>query len=75
MTNKEAEEFLSAQKEKLSFTHPYSVRWYVKEDDLIGGYCIMYEDLPPSESYLCIVWGVKDKELAHYIVELHNNCL
>lgn len=45
--------------------------WYVRENDLIGGWCVMPVDLPPSSG----VYEVADfvsRSVAEHIVELHN---
>lgn len=51
-----------------------SRRWYVRPDDLVGGYCVMPVDAPPS----CGCPSIADfasKSQAEHIVELHNSDL
>lgn len=46
-------------------------RWYVKENDVIGGWCVMPIDEPPS-------WGISavanfiSKDCAQHVTNLHN---
>lgn len=46
--------------------------WFVQPNDLIGGHCIMAEDLPPSQSVREIADFV-DEQHARHIVRLHND--
>lgn len=48
------------------------MEWYVKANDLVGGWSIMLEDKPPSESQLEIATCLT-KEIAEHIVWLHND--
>lgn len=56
-----------------------SKRWYVRPNDLIGGWCITIIDKPPSEINPCegvsIIGEFLGKELSEHIVTLHNNWL
>ena len=47
------------------------IRWYVQQEDLIGGWCIMPVPLPPSRGYREIAIFV-GREEAEHIVFLHN---
>jgi hypothetical protein len=49
-------------------------RWYVHENDLIGGWCVMPIDEPPSYG-IAEVADFLTKECADHIAELHNNWL
>jgi hypothetical protein len=49
-------------------------RWYARENDLIGGWCVMPLDEPPSYG----VGEVADfttRELAEHVAALHNTWL
>jgi hypothetical protein len=46
-------------------------RWYVRENDLIGGWCIMPIDEPPSYG-ISEVADFMSRECAEHIVKLHN---
>jgi hypothetical protein len=54
--------------------NPMEITWYARENDLIGGWCIMPIDLPPSS-------GVPDigdfltQEVAQHVADLHNDWL
>lgn len=49
-------------------------RWYVQPNDLIGGWCVMTEDKPPSEADPASWIGdCLSQEVAEHIVVLHNN--
>lgn len=54
-----------------------SIRWYAQPDDLIGGWCLMSVDKPPSRcSYR--EWQVSsflDEVTARHVAELHNGWL
>lgn len=52
-----------------------TVKWYVQPEDLIGGWCIMTTDYPPSENKGHYIADFIRKEDAEYIVELHNKNL
>lgn len=49
-------------------------RWYVRANDLVGGYCIMATDAPPSQSRMQVADMVGKAEAAR-IVTLHNEKL
>jgi hypothetical protein len=48
-------------------------RWYVNEDDLIGGWDIGTQSVPASQSHAAenVAWGLH-QEIAEHIVALHN---
>jgi len=46
-------------------------QWYVQQDDLIGGTCVMPVDLPPSTGWPEIANFLSQK-CAEHIVALHN---
>lgn len=48
------------------------VPWYVQPNDLIGGWCIMPIDEPPSQGEAMIVADVISESLAREIVDAHN---
>lgn len=50
------------------------LKWYVRENDLIGGHCIMPVNQPPSVGIPEIA-DFTSKEHAEHIVELHNTWL
>lgn len=56
---------------------PCEEQWYVKPNDLIGGWCVMPMDSTPGDA----PYGVSEvadfcsKEVAEHIVELHNKSL
>lgn len=49
-------------------------RWYPREDDVIGGWCVMPIDEPPSYG-VAEVAHFLTKECADHIAELHNSWL
>ncbi len=49
-------------------------RWYVRANDLVGGFCVMATDAPPSQSYM-VVADMCGKPEAIRIVTLHNENL
>jgi hypothetical protein len=49
-------------------------KWYVHLNDLIGGYCAMPVDTPPSSGCFSIA-DFNSVELADHIVELHNSTI
>lgn len=49
-----------------------TMKWYAKENDLIGGWCIMSTDDPPSTQKGFPIGDFLTEELTNYIVELHN---
>ena len=50
--------------------------WYAHPDDLIGGWCIMNIDLPPSQtSGIRQIASVCDETVARHIASLHNTDL
>jgi hypothetical protein len=51
-----------------------SARWYARPDDLIGGWCVMPCDLPPS-SGAPEVGGFMCEEHARHVADLHNQAL
>lgn len=51
-----------------------TVRWYPRENDLVGGWCVMPADLPPS-SGVHEVADVVSEEVARHIADLHNAAL
>lgn len=52
-------------------TDTVNIRWYAHVDDLIGGWCIMPVDEPPSQGWWQIADFI-DEAAARHIVELHN---
>lgn len=48
--------------------------WHVREDDLIGGWCIMPVDEPPSWGMIA-VGEFLTREIAEHVVSLHNQWL
>lgn len=50
------------------------VRWYARENDLIGGWCVMPENQPPSKG-IPEVADITSREVAEHIAELHNRAL
>lgn len=46
-------------------------RWYARENDLSGGWCVMPADEPPSQGILEVA-SFTTRELAEHIAELHN---
>lgn len=46
--------------------------WYVQPNDLIGGWCIMPIDEPPSQAEYMIIADVFSRELGERIVSEHN---
>lgn len=49
-------------------------RWYARENDLIGGYCIMPTDEPPSTGTYPI-GDFLSQEVAMHVAALHNDWL
>lgn len=58
-------------------TKPIEAQWYVKPNDLIGGWCIMPMDCTPGEAPRGVyeVADFCDKETAEHIAELHNRSI
>lgn len=52
-----------------------AAKWYVQENDLIGGWCAMTSDDPPSEQKGFPVADFLTEEIAKHIVSVHNNWL
>lgn len=50
-------------------------KWYVKPNDLIGGWCIIDVDSSPGESSRYEIATFISKESADHIAELHNDYL
>jgi hypothetical protein len=52
------------------------VKWYVNEDDLIGGWDIGTQSVPASQSHSAenVAWGL-NHDIAEHIVALHNRDL
>lgn len=54
-------------------------RWYAHPDDLVGGWCAMNVDKPPSQARPLAgefeVCSFTREDVARHIVELHNNWL
>lgn len=48
--------------------------WYPREDDMIGGWCVMPIDEPPSQGTPAVASFI-DQKTAEHIAELHNNWL
>jgi hypothetical protein len=46
-------------------------RWYAMPDDVIGGWCVMPTEKPPSLGGFQVAEFVS-RELAEHIAELHN---
>lgn len=55
-------------------TNYANVPWFARPNDLIGGWCVMPVDEPPS-SGIPEVADFTTRELAEHIVSLHNNAL
>lgn len=49
-------------------------RWYPQPDDLIGGWCVMPVDEPPSGGCFAVADFIS-QEIAEHIAELHNASL
>lgn len=49
--------------------------WYAKPNDLIGGWCVMDVDLPPSVANRAEVCDIMSEGMANHIVKLHNDWL
>jgi hypothetical protein len=47
------------------------VRWFARENDLIGGWCVMPADQPPSEGTPEVADFIR-QDVAEHIAELHN---
>ncbi len=56
-----------------------SQRWFPHEDDLIGGWCVMTADTPPSlarhELGQVEVGNFLGEDVARHVAELHNAAL
>ena len=52
-----------------------SVRWFAQPNDLIGGWCAMTVDAPPSEGIGLSVADFMTEAAARHIVALHNEAL
>jgi hypothetical protein len=50
------------------------IPWYAVENDLIGGWCIMPIDAPPS-SGIPDIGDFLTQEIAQHVVDLHNEWL
>jgi hypothetical protein len=58
-----------------------SLHWYALPDDVVGGWCIMTANVPPSqvnwrdptEDTTYRVGSFLSKEIAEYVVSLHNS--
>lgn len=48
--------------------------WYPQPNDLIGGWCLMLVDDPPSQGGL-MVGDLLDEAIARHIAQLHNQQL
>lgn len=48
--------------------------WYARPDDLIGGWCVMPRNLPPSSGWPPPAEFL-DEGLARHVAELHNRWL
>lgn len=51
-----------------------AARWFVHEDDTIGGWCVMPADLPPSSGVPAVASFLAE-ETARHITGLHNTAL
>lgn len=49
-------------------------RWFARPNDLIGGWCVMPVDEPPSQG-VPEVADFTTRELAEHIAQLHNDWL
>lgn len=49
-------------------------KWYARENDLIGGWCIVPFDHPPSIGIITIA-DFMDERTARHVVEIHNTWL
>lgn len=69
------EESINYTHEAKPFPDPseaYYVRWYAQPNDLIGGWCVMPVDLPPSSGCWQVADFIGGQEMAEYVAELHN---
>lgn len=67
-------EFVKARGKAIVNTGYLNYKWYVRENDLIGGWCVMPLDEPPSYG-VAEVADFLTKECADHIAELHNEWL
>ncbi len=52
-------------------TDALEVRWYAMPDDVIGGWCVMPDEKPPSLGGFQVAEFVS-RGIAEHIAELHN---
>jgi len=48
--------------------------WYAQPNDLVGGWCVMPVDLPPSSGFFEVA-DFCDERIARYVAKLHNDAL
>lgn len=46
-------------------------KWFVQPNDLVGGWCVMPVNLPPSSGAVALL-DTFTEDLAAYVVHLHN---
>ena len=49
--------------------------WYARANDLIGGWCVMPSDEPPSSDIPAIVADFATETIAQHVADLHNDWL
>lgn len=49
-------------------------RWYAHPNDLVGGWCVTFVDLPPSQGAPSVADFLSERAAQH-IVDLHNATL
>jgi hypothetical protein len=60
-----------AERKIFNLEEQLAARWYAMPDDVIGGWCVMPDEKPPSLGG----WQIADfvsQEIAEHIAELHN---
>jgi hypothetical protein len=70
----EAKAFLRCRGEVICRVNYEYFRWYARPNDLIGGYCVMPVDEPPS-SGIPEVADFMDEHTAQHVAKLHNDWL
>jgi hypothetical protein len=51
-----------------------SFEWYARPNDIVGGWCVMPVDQPPSDGFPEVA-NFTTQELAEHIARLHNDWL
>lgn len=63
---------VAEERDRITLPEDYlRMRWYAMPDDLIGGWCIMLTEEPPSKGG-CGVGDFISEEAARHVVERHN---